>query len=355
MKAALFHDFKKPLAIEEFPDPVLRPNGAIVRILSFRIASYTGRVFAGELSYAMPDPFPFIPGPSAVGVVEQVSDDVFGIKPGEIVYMDSLVASRSPGVNDDAILIAWTGLKAESKRMQSLWRNGTFAEKALWPAECLTSLKGAESFDPGVLGYLIYFMIAHGGLLRGGFRSGQSLVVNGATGGIGTAAILVSLAMGASKIVAVGRDQGTLNQLREIDPKRITAVSLSKDVSTYTEEIRVAGEEADMMLDALGSAPTPDPTLACLNAIRSQGTAVFVGGVKVDIPLPYSKVMLNELTIRGSFMYPKDTPAEIWRMITSGVLRLDVLRPHIFSLDKINEAIRQASEMKGVHYCVVVP
>jgi threonine dehydrogenase-like Zn-dependent dehydrogenase len=68
------------------------------------------------------------------------------------------------------------------------------------------------------------------------------------------------------------------------------------------------------------------------------GTAVFVGGVQADIPLPYSKIMLEELNIRGSFMYPRHVPGELYRMIAAGILDLTPIQTHTFSLDNVNEA-----------------
>ncbi|MBD1835271.1 hypothetical protein H6F61_21945 [Cyanobacteria bacterium FACHB-472] len=68
------------------------------------------------------------------------------------------------------------------------------------------------------------------------------------------------------------------------------------------------------------------------------GTAVFVGGVQADIPLPYSKIMLEELNIRGSFMYPRHVPGELYRMIAAGIVDLTPIQTHTFSLDNVNEA-----------------
>lgn len=54
-------------------------------------------------------------------------------------------------------------------------------------------------------------------------------------------------------------------------------------------------------------------------------------------------------------MHPKTAPAEIWRMISGGLLNLSLARPHVFSLDQINEAIDLAAKLKGSDYSVLVP
>jgi alcohol dehydrogenase len=89
--------------------------------------------------------------------------------------------------------------------------------------------------------------------------------------------------------------------------------------------------------------------------MRRGGTAVFVGGVSVDIPLPYSKIMLEQLTIKGSFMYPRNIPGELLKMISAEILGLDAIQVNTFSLDEIETAINQASSSKGLDYCVLVP
>ena len=94
--------------------------------------------------------------------------------------------------------------------------------------------------------------------------------------------------MGVAKVVAVGRDRDMLAKLVKLDPKRVIDTPLSGDVSEDSERIKAAAGEADMVLDVLGGVTTPEPTIACIDALRPRGTAVFMGGVKADIPLPYS-------------------------------------------------------------------
>lgn len=141
----------------------------------------------------------------------------------------------------------------------------------------------------------------------------------------------------------------------QIDPKRVISARLEGNFSDDSKQIAEAADGADMVLDVLGGLTNPEPTMAAINALRPRGTAVFVGGVKTDIPLPYSKIMLDELTIRGSFMYPRHVPGEIYRMITSGILDLSPMQTHTFSLDNINEGVTRAANLKGLEQCVVMP
>lgn len=355
MKAARLYELGQPLKVEHIPEPKLRPGGAIVKVLSTHVPPFTDRVLSGALGYSLPTPFPVTPCDNAVGIVEAVADDVFDLQPGQIVFCDPFISSHTNGKKSDAILIGWTGLEAASSRLQALWKDGAFAQKALWPAECLTPLPGAESIDSALLACLNYLTIPYGGFLRGGVHAGQTLIVNGATGGLGSAAVLVALALGVSRIVAVGRNQEVLQKLVQLAPQQVVSVCLEGSFSDYSKKVTEASEGADVLLDVLGGLTNPEPTLACIQALRPRGTAVLMGGVKADIPLPYDKIMLSEITVRGAFMYPRHVPGELYRMVVAGILNLSAVQTHVFALDQINEAIAEAARLKGLDYCVVIP
>lgn len=354
MKAARLHEVGKPLKIEEIAEPTLRSGSVIVKILSTHVPPFTHKVISGELGYALPE-FPFIPGTSAIGMIEAVANDVFDLEIGQKVFCDPYIYSTTIEAKPDAILLGWTGLAEKSSRIQALWKDGTFAQKVLFPAECLTPLGEAESIPVEKLACLSYLNIAAGGLNRAPLHFSQTLVVNGATGGLGSAAVLVGLAMGAAKVIAVGRNKEQLKTLEQID-KRVIGVATEGNVESDSKAIaRIINGGADIVIDLLGGVSKPEPTLTCLNALRRGGTAVFVGGVNADIPFPYSKIMLEQLTIKGSFMYSRQIPRKLLKMISAGILNLDAIQVNTFSLDEIETAISKASSSKGLEYCVVVP
>jgi alcohol dehydrogenase len=353
MKASRLHELGT-LKVEEIAEPTLRSGSVIVKILSTHIPPFTHQVISGELGYALPE-FPFTPGTSAVGIIEVVADDVFDLEVGQKVFCDPYIYSTTIEAKPDAILLGWTGLAEKSSRVQSLWKDGTFAQQVLFPAQCLTPLGEAESIPIEKLACLSYLNIAAGGLIHAPLHFSQTLVVNGATGGLGSAAVLVGLAMGAAKVIAVGRSQDQLKILEQLD-KRVVGIATIGDVEKDSQAIaNAANGGADVVIDLLGGVSKPEPTLTCLNTLRRGGTAVFVGGVSVDIPLPYSKIMLEELTIKGSFMYPRHIPGELLRMISTGILNLDAIQVSRFSLDEITTAISKASTSKGLEYCVLIP
>jgi alcohol dehydrogenase len=201
MKAARLNKLGEPLRIEDVPDPILRANSVIVKVLGSQMMSYTHEVMSGSAARIAP-PIPYTPGVSAIGVVETVADDVIGIDLGQKVFCSPHVVVQPNGRPPESILIGWFGLTPRADKLLALWKNGAFAEKALYPAVCVTPLAGAESVAAEQLACLNILTIAYGALLKGPLRSGQTVVVNGATGNIGACVVLLALTMGAAKAVS---------------------------------------------------------------------------------------------------------------------------------------------------------
>ncbi|OKH41524.1 hypothetical protein NIES2101_34145 [Calothrix sp. HK-06] len=68
----------------------------------------------------------------------------------------------------------------------------------------------------------------------------------------------------------------------------------------FGKQIQQAAREVDMVLDMLGGVKNPDPTIACINALRPHGTAVFMGGVQSDI----AQIMLKSCSRKLVFKAP---------------------------------------------------
>jgi len=350
MKAARLNELGQPMVIEEIAEPVLRPGGIRVKVLSASVPSFTGAVMSGQMP--MPLPVPFTPGPSCVGEVEAVADDVIGFEVGQRVFCAPNLTVRTNGGGVEKILIGWFALTPGAGQLMEQWKDGCFAEKAVYPASCVTPLGAGDPNEQIALGPLA---ISYGGLLGGNLQPGQGVLINGATGNLGAAAVLAALAMGAATVFAVGRNQEVLDQVKALDPARVQTVALQGEPEAYAKQVAEAALGVDMVLDALGYVAGPEPTLAAMGALRPGGTMIFMGGVMADIPVPYLTMVGMELTVRGSFMYPAWAPAALWRMVACGTLDLGKTQSKAFALDDINEAVAAAGAMKCLSYCVVTP
>lgn len=76
-----------------------------------------------------------------------------------------------------------------------------------------------------------------------------------------------------------------------------------------------------------------------------------MGSMAVDLPIPYTYVMLNSWSILGNFMYPKDATRKMLELVKSGQLSIDVIEPVVFplaELDKAMDAAAAASNLENV-------
>jgi threonine dehydrogenase-like Zn-dependent dehydrogenase len=206
-----------------------------------------------------------------------------------------------------------------------------------------------------MLPFLASLAIADGGLRRGELEAGQTVVINGATGQLGGAAVLLALAHGAARVVATGRNRERLKTLAEID-SRIRVHELQNQREKDSKAIsRLAEDPVDLVVDYLAQTPTPDPSLAAFDTLRHKGTMILVGGVRHALPLPYGQIMRRQLTIKGSFMFDRKSALLTWIMVRSGTVNLSQVRAHAYPLEEIGQAIDRALNLGGLDYALLLP
>ena len=82
-------------------------------------------------------------------------------------------------------------------------------------------------------------------------------------------------------------------------------------------------------------------------AIRRGGAAAFVGALTTPLTIDASLLMRADLTLRGSFWFPRGTPAALLRMIASAALDVSRIEVEVFPLDEINRALERSLEASG--------
>lgn len=353
MKALQLVETGAPLKLHDVPAPELRPGSVLVRMQAAPVLSYMKHVVSGALGYRMPVP-PFTIGTNGVGVIDAVAPDVFGLAPGTRVALDPRIAVHENVPEPDEILIGLTAMSPQSERLQAIWRDGVFAELALMPAECVTPIPGLDDLPAARACCLGKFTVAYGGLHRGGLRAGETIVVNGATGSLGSGAVLLAVAMGAVKVVALGRDAATLDRLAAAAGPRVAPVSLGGDRAADAARIlAAAGGPPAMALDLVGQAGDGQATLAALDSLAPGGRLVLMGSMTVPLEIDYGAVMRRNIDIRGAFMYPRQTQARLADLVAAGLLDLDAVELWDFPLARYDEAIEQATQIRGLQYCVL--
>lgn len=356
MKAAVLNAFGTPLAIETLPDPVLGTGEVIVDIAAAGVAGYAAGVFSGARNYMLE--LPIVPGPGGIGRVRATGPDATRLKVGDWVYCDSTIRSRDDATNPEQILLGWTYRSPASLPLHRYYHHGSFAEQLLVPTENVAPIGHIEATDAGKWCALSRLLVPYGGLLAGDLRAGETLVVNGATGGFGGAGVAVALAMGAGAVVATGRNEGTLNDLvRRFGPRVRPAPMTGNEESDRRRIVEAANAPIDLVLDFLPREAAASQVLAAAMAVRPSGRVVLMGGLRGDegdLKLNYNWLMHNNVTLRGQWMYPRDAIPRMVRMVRTGLLDLSQFDLSEFGLADVNDAIAHAAGNAGPRQLTVL-
>jgi alcohol dehydrogenase len=272
-----------------------------------------------------------------------------------VVFSPHFVAGEN--IDDPAqILIGLTAFGTSSTTVQADWRDGSLAEFALAPVSTITPAEGLESMSGAQLAVLNRAIVPYGGLLRGRLAAGETLVVNGATGAYGTAAVLLGVAMGAARVIAAGRNVAALERLVHAAGRRVLPVQLTGCVGADSISLRSASNGgAEIAFDMVGQAGDANATLAALNSLRRNGRLVLMGSMTAPLPLSYSDVMRNNWQIIGQFMYPAGAYRSLIGLLRAGLLDISPIRPVTFPLAALPEAMDAAAKASNLECVVVEP
>ncbi|MEQ8277986.1 MAG: NADPH:quinone oxidoreductase family protein [Deltaproteobacteria bacterium] len=263
MKAVLCKQFGPPsqLVVEEAPSP--EPGPTQVRIdVNAAGVNFPDLLMVQGL-YQFKPPFPFSPGNEVAGVVSAVGERVEGFAVGDRVFAT----------------VPWGG----------------FAEQVV--AEALVTLKipnGMED-DEAAAFLLTYATSKHALEDRAQLKAGETLLVLGAAGGVGIAAIQIGKAMGA-RVIAAASTEAKRAACVEAGADA-TIDYTSEDLKKRTKEL-TDGNGADVIYDPVGG-PFAEPAL---RAIAWEGRYLVVGFAAGDIPkLPFNLVLLKGCQVVGVF------------------------------------------------------
>lgn len=357
MKAAVLKAFGTPLAIETVPDPVLGTGEIIVDVVATRVLSYANEVFSGERKYLLD--LPVVPGPGAIGRVRAVGPDATHLVKGDWVYCDPTVRSRDDVLSPDITLQGWSARDEGGLRLQKHFRDGSWAEQMRVPTENVKRIGAIDDADAASWCALGTLLVPYGGFLAANLQPGETVLVSGATGNFGSAAVAVALAMGAACVVAPGRNEKVLNDLARRFGDRVRTVKLSGNEDGDRERMKQkAPGPIDCVLDIMPPSVGTMTVRAALMTVRPYGRVVLMGGVGMlggpGLELPYPWIMRSCITIHGAWMYPPEATIRLVGLIRSGLLRLDHYDATTFDLDHANEAVAHAAANAGPFKMTVI-
>ncbi|MGO9048686.1 MAG: NADPH:quinone oxidoreductase family protein [Xanthobacteraceae bacterium] len=261
MKAILCTHFGTPdeLELADIPEPKAGPGEAVVRIKAAALNFFDLLLIAGK--YQHKPPFPFSPAAEFAGVVESVGAGVTGFAPGDRV-------------------IGWTGWGAARERIAA-------------GAAQLAKLPDNLDFERAAGLTVTYATTLYGLRERGQLKPGETLVVLGATGGVGLAAIEIGKTMGARVIACASSDEKLAFA---------KAHGADETVNYASDDLREAlkrlggARGIDLVYDPVGGQYT-EPALRSLGW---EGRYLVVGFAAGDIPkIPLNLVLLKSCDIRG--------------------------------------------------------
>lgn len=176
------------------------------------------------------------------------------------------------------------------------------------PVTAVTTAEDLSHIDSIHLAVIaMRYIVPFGGFLRGRLAAGETLVVMGATGAYGGAAVLLAIAMGAGRVVAAGRNTAALEAVARAGETRVVPVVLTGNIQADASNLRAAANGgAQMAFDIVGGACDPNATLAALYSLCRMGRLVLMGSMNTPLPLSYMDLMASSWEIIGNFMYPVD-------------------------------------------------
>jgi alcohol dehydrogenase len=335
----------------ETPQP--HAGSVVVRMEATPLLSYFSTYAAGNLPYWYPNDA-FTPGTNGVGVIAALGADVHHLRPGQRVFVHPHLVANEIVDEPAQILIGLTGISADSGQMLEAWRNGTLAEHVLMPASTVVPLEGLAASSER-LASLGKFAVPLGGLLRGRLTQGETVVVNGATGYFGSAAVLLSVALGAERVVALGRSAEALADVARVAGPRVSSVVLSGNIDADVEAVRAtAGPRGPhLAFDQVGAATDANATLTALRSLRRGGRLVLMGSMSAPLPIDYRLFMQNDWELIGNFMYRPAAFRTLVSLVRGGLLDLEAVRIKSFPFADLSAAADAAAAMRGLD-CTVI-
>ncbi|MGW8378098.1 zinc-binding alcohol dehydrogenase family protein [Streptomyces sp. ODS28] len=350
MRAAVLTEFGVPLTVREVPDPEPGGGEVLVEVVAACVFPYAAEVFGGERAYPLVPPV--VPGTGGVGRIVGAGPDATRLRPGDLVWCDPTVRSRDDALTPDIALQGWSSRGEGGARLAEHLHDGSFAELMRVPTENVFPLPAEAADDPARWAALSVLGVPYGGLLAGELQAGETLLVSGATGNLGSGAVALALAMGAGRVVAPGRDGAVLDMLAERFGPRVRPVRLTGDEDADRSAMRAAADgPVDMVLDLLPPGAPCAAVRAAAMTVRERGRVVLMGGVGMlggdDLALPYPWIMRNSVTVRGQWLAPRTANPGLVRLLAAGAPDLAAERVAVFGLDAVNEAIAHAASHGG--------
>jgi NADPH2:quinone reductase len=307
MKAILVHQFGGPevLKLEEVPTPKPAAGQVLVRIRAAGVNPYDTYMRAG--TYAVKPPLPYTPGSDGAGTIEAVGDGVKKMKPGDRVYTAKTVT-------------------------------GAYAEYALTLEEQVHPLPAQINFAQGAGVWVPYGTAYHGLHHSAEAHASETVLVHGASGGVGSAAVQMARAMGLTVFGTAGTPKG----LDLVKREGAHQVFDHSKAGCHDEILKATGGRGvDIILEMLANVNLS----ADLKLLATNGRVIIIGN-RGEITINPRDLMSRRASARGFTLWAitPSEEAEIHAGIIAG-LENGTLRPIVGKELPLAEAVRAHKEI----------
>jgi NADPH2:quinone reductase len=323
MRAAVVHEYGPPsgVVVEDLPNPSPAPGQVVVRIAAAAVNFADVLVIANK--YQHPAPVPFTPGSEFAGTVTATAPDVEGVRAGDRVLGTVFV--------------------------------GAFAEEVVAQASSLTRRPASVDFAVAVAGGVAYATSYHALRSVAAVQPGEWVVVLGAAGGVGLAAVQLAHLMGARGVAAAS------------SPEKLAVCAehgadglINYETEDLKEQIRaLTGGGADIIIDPVGG-KYAEPAL---RAGRWGARFVTLGFAAGEIPrIPLNLVLLKGVVVMGMEIWGFSTHqaeetrrdrAELMELLASGRLQPHVSATH--PLDEVVVALETVAGRRATGKVLITP
>lgn len=309
------------LALETLDDALLGPNDVRVAIAAAGVNFPDLLMVAG--GYQFKPVLPFVPGMESAGTILETGTAVSRWRAG-----DRVIARQ---------------------------RTGAFAERAVVAADLLSPLPAALSFEEGA-SFFVGFSTAWNALVtRGNVRKGERVLITGAAGGVGLAAVIVAAHLGA-EVVAAASSEAKREAARAVGARHV----IDSNAPDFDRQVKEAtgGHGADVIYDPVGMAPL---TLVRSAAFGARILIIgFTGGAIPDWPA--NRVLLKCISLIGvragewsrQFTHVRgEENAALLARAETGALKPRVTQR--FALADAAQALRALADRQAIGRMVIVP
>ncbi|MDN3638555.1 NADPH:quinone oxidoreductase family protein [Simiduia curdlanivorans] len=324
MKAVICKNFGPldQLHYGDLPDPVAKPDEVVIRVEACGVNFPDGLLVQGL--YQMKPPTPFVPGTEAAGTIESVGAEVKHLKAGQRVVCCNLL--------------------------------NCYAEKLAINAKMVLPLPNQIPFEEAA-GLITAHATAHHALKqRANIQPGETLLVTGAAGGTGLAAVQIGKAMGA-RVIAAASSVEKLEQAR-LNGADILINYSEKDLKTELKTI-TNGQGVDVVYECVGG----DTFDACARNMAWNGRLLVVGFASGKIPeLAVNLALVKGFSLVGVFWgtftqkQPKDFGANMQELLQWYLAgKVKVVVDQVFALEDTVKALEKVMSRKVIGKVILKP